>query len=271
METVLAGIARRDRTRRALAIALAAVAAAALGIVLVLAFVRRDRDEPDEQRVEAVRPSCPITARVLAAQQTNAERHEWLVTTLRDACSRDRWPDDYLTCVARGGDECASRLAATGRRTSGVFAIADGPIACLSAARAMQRCELTRVEARVALDDLGRALEQGVVPACATLEQEWNERAAQACAPGQTLSIDGPPPVGPPPQVEPGAVGYLSVTSQPPAKILVDHVDTGRTTPASIPLPPGKHRITFVVGFDKYTYPATIRSGKTIAFVKDFR
>jgi hypothetical protein len=275
METVLSGIARRDRLRRHLAIGLAALVAAVLGVALVLLFLARTHDEPDKQ---AVAPSCPITARVHAAQQTNPERHDWLVTTLRDACTRDHWPDDYLTCVATGGDDCASRLAVTGARTSGVFAIANGPIACLSAAKTMQwvsACNPSDTDSRAALNDLGAELERGVTPSCVALGEVWARVATQACAPPPPTPVGPPPPpIEPPAQAEPGEVGYLTLTSKPRAKILIDHVDTGRMTPItgrSLPLAPGKHRVTFWIGDDKYTFPATIHAGQTTALVKDFQ
>jgi hypothetical protein len=68
--------------------------------------------------------------------------------------------------------------------------------------------------------------------------------------------------------------GYLQVFSKPAAKILVDGVDTGMTTPISgqsLALPPGKHKITFVVAGDRYAYPVVIEAGATETLTKDLQ
>ncbi len=66
--------------------------------------------------------------------------------------------------------------------------------------------------------------------------------------------------------------GYLTVASKPVAKILVDGADTGLSTPItgkSLALAPGRHKITFVMGDDRYTFPVTIAAGKTEKLDKD--
>jgi hypothetical protein len=68
--------------------------------------------------------------------------------------------------------------------------------------------------------------------------------------------------------------GYLQVFSKPPAKILVDMNDTGMKTPISgqtLALPPGKHKITFVIGDDRFTYPVMIKAGVTDTMSKDLQ
>jgi hypothetical protein len=68
--------------------------------------------------------------------------------------------------------------------------------------------------------------------------------------------------------------GYLQVFSKPPAKILVDGVDTGMKTPISghaLALTPGKHKITFVIGDDRFTYPQVIKAGSTDTMSKDLQ
>jgi len=48
--------------------------------------------------------------------------------------------------------------------------------------------------------------------------------------------------------------------------ILVDGVDSGLKTPISghaLALTPGKHKITFVIGDDRFTYPTMIKAGFT--------
>jgi tetratricopeptide (TPR) repeat protein len=68
--------------------------------------------------------------------------------------------------------------------------------------------------------------------------------------------------------------GYLWVNSKPKAKILIDGVDTGLTTPITgktLPLTPGKHKVTFVIDDDRFTYPVLIQPGKTEVMSKDLR
>jgi hypothetical protein len=71
------------------------------------------------------------------------------------------------------------------------------------------------------------------------------------------------------------AKGYLQVLSKPTnAKILVDGVDSGLTTPIKgkkLALTPGKHKITYVIGDDRFTYPVNIQPGKTELMSKDLR
>jgi hypothetical protein len=68
--------------------------------------------------------------------------------------------------------------------------------------------------------------------------------------------------------------GYLQVFSKPTAKILVDGVDSNMKTPISghaLSLTPGKHKITFVIGDDRFTYPVTIKAGSTETMSKDLQ
>jgi outer membrane biosynthesis protein TonB len=68
--------------------------------------------------------------------------------------------------------------------------------------------------------------------------------------------------------------GYLQVFSKPVAKILVDGVDSGMKTPISghtLALSPGKHKVTFVIGDDRFTYPVTIKQGSTETMSKDLQ
>jgi tetratricopeptide (TPR) repeat protein len=70
------------------------------------------------------------------------------------------------------------------------------------------------------------------------------------------------------------AKGYLEVFSKPEAKILVDGVDTGLTTPIqgkALALAPGKHKVTFVIGGDRYTYFVQTKSGQTDTMTKDLQ
>jgi serine/threonine protein kinase len=67
--------------------------------------------------------------------------------------------------------------------------------------------------------------------------------------------------------------GYLAVTSKLPARIAVDGVDTGLTTPITghmLPLAPGKHKVTFVMGNDRrVTFPVLIKAGENTALHED--
>ena len=60
--------------------------------------------------------------------------------------------------------------------------------------------------------------------------------------------------------------------STPWAKVLIDDKDTGRTTPipprSKIPLEPGAHKVTFVVGTKRFDFTVQIVSGETEKLVK---
>ncbi len=67
------------------------------------------------------------------------------------------------------------------------------------------------------------------------------------------------------------ANGYLSITSTPPARIWIDHIDTGLTTPIdAMPVKPGRHKVTFTVAGDRFTYAITIVAGETTTMTKTF-
>jgi serine/threonine protein kinase len=71
-----------------------------------------------------------------------------------------------------------------------------------------------------------------------------------------------------------GDKGYLQVQSTPSAKIFVDGVDTGLSTPVGgkqLSLAPGKHKITFAIGGDKFTFAVMIKAGQTEVLKKDLQ
>ncbi|HSD85962.1 MAG TPA: hypothetical protein VLB44_00550 [Kofleriaceae bacterium] len=71
-----------------------------------------------------------------------------------------------------------------------------------------------------------------------------------------------------------GAKGYLELSTKPAAKVFIDGVDTGLTTPIkghAIPLTPGKHKVTFVIGDDRFAYFVVIQAGKTEKLSKDLQ
>ena len=67
--------------------------------------------------------------------------------------------------------------------------------------------------------------------------------------------------------------GYLVAYTTPWAKVLIDGKDTGKMTPiaprAKIALTPGKHKVTFVVGRETWSYWVTIKGGETSKITKD--
>jgi len=66
--------------------------------------------------------------------------------------------------------------------------------------------------------------------------------------------------------------GYLQLTSKPPAKVLIDGSDTGKMTPVSgLAVAPGKHKITFIINDDKFTYPVNVTAGQTVVLSKDLQ
>ena len=59
-------------------------------------------------------------------------------------------------------------------------------------------------------------------------------------------------------------VGYLTVSSVPPAKVFIDDFDTGRTTPIDqLALPPGNHRLRLEAGALKRALGFKITAGAT--------
>ena len=64
--------------------------------------------------------------------------------------------------------------------------------------------------------------------------------------------------------------GYLRIDTQPAARIYIDGVDTGVIAPGALSMPPGHHKVTFVVGDARYTYPVTIVGGRTETLLKTF-
>jgi len=93
------------------------------------------------------------------------------------------------------------------------------------------------------------------------LTKSQQEKLAQICLRQKVSFLEGDP-------------GFLQVQSKPAAKIFVDGKDTGLTTPITgiqLPLAPGKHKITFLVGADRYAYPVTIQSGELETMSKDLQ
>jgi hypothetical protein len=92
-----------------------------------------------------------------------------------------------------------------------------------------------------------------------TLTPEQQKKFAQVCVRMKTPYQGGSP------------TGQVEIQSDPPANIFIDGKDTGKTTPVTLDLAPGKHKVTFVVGIDRFTYPVAVQAGQKQAIVKDLR
>jgi serine/threonine protein kinase len=64
--------------------------------------------------------------------------------------------------------------------------------------------------------------------------------------------------------------GFLSVTSNPSAKISVDGVEVGQS-PIKVPTTPGKHKVMFTLGTDKFAFPVIVKAGETTNFHKELK
>jgi hypothetical protein len=90
-----------------------------------------------------------------------------------------------------------------------------------------------------------------------------------ACAIGAIVVAEGVGQARPLAEPLPRAdtdTGYLDVSSDPPAKIIIDEVDWGRMTPAQhLPLKPGHHKLTLVTpeGGKRRNIGFTVESGQT--------
>lgn len=116
-------------------------------------------------------------------------------------------------------------------------------------------------------------------PPAAKVEEARVEPTPAPSEPVREQPAEPPPAPQPPepapqpqdPYVEP--VGHLHVYSTPVARVFVDGVDTGMSTPIrgdNLPLRPGKHKVMFVLGDDKYTFAVRIKAGQTESISKSF-
>jgi tetratricopeptide (TPR) repeat protein len=62
--------------------------------------------------------------------------------------------------------------------------------------------------------------------------------------------------------------GKLVITTSPPARVFIDGKEVG-TSPITVEVSPGRHRVSLVVGSDKYTYATMARAGETVTMHKD--
>ena len=66
----------------------------------------------------------------------------------------------------------------------------------------------------------------------------------------------------------------IAARSALPRSFVLDTVDTGKTTPITghgLPLAPGKHKITFVIGDAGYSYSVVITAGQTETMTKNLK
>jgi len=67
--------------------------------------------------------------------------------------------------------------------------------------------------------------------------------------------------------------GYLIAWTTPWARVFIDGKDTGKMTPiaprARIALTPGTHKVTFVVGAERFSYSVDVAAGETLRLKKD--
>ncbi|HSN30472.1 MAG TPA: PEGA domain-containing protein [Kofleriaceae bacterium] len=128
-------------------------------------------------------------------------------------------------------------------------------------------------EAAIACQPSTRVYELAFMAACnaksvAKARQYW---AKIPVATGQQLkqmcirngisedTLDGGPAAPPPAD----GMGRVRIDSVPPAMILLDGTDLGRRTPDIVTTQPGKHKVTYVIGHDRYTFPVTVNAGET--------
>jgi len=89
-------------------------------------------------------------------------------------------------------------------------------------------------------------------------------------------NLQGTKPADPaakqPPKVPADAKGFAAISSIPSARIWIDGKDTGLSTPIighALPLAPGKHKVTFVIGADRFTFSVTVKAGETATLHKE--
>jgi hypothetical protein len=95
---------------------------------------------------------------------------------------------------------------------------------------------------------------------------------------GSQSDIDATPNCQPAGAVDPFdprpvcATAKLHAKSTPTdAELFIDGMDTHQTTPATVPVTPGRHHVTFLVGEDKYTYVIDVGANETVELDKDLR
>jgi hypothetical protein len=168
---------------------------------------------------------------------------------LTSACSADALKEDGLSHVAKG--EHAQALA--------------------------------KLEESLACRDDAYVVQLAFMEACASHNAPKAQLFFMRLAPEQQtklmeICIRQSPPIDPQggPQGATAApsdgMGMLHATAKPAtAKIFIDGVDTGMVGTADVPVAPGKHKISFEVGSDKYTYPFVIEAGATATVSKDLQ
>jgi serine/threonine protein kinase len=166
---------------------------------------------------------------------------------------------DDQTKAAGSADDKAAGDEAAGDEAAGDEAAADKAAADKAAAE------------KAAADKVKAAVDKGTADrAKAAAEKAAADRAKAAADKARKArgSVDDNPADR---AAATPSKGWVQLTSKPTAKILVDGVDIGKSTPITgraLALPAGRHRITFQIGGDKYTFTVTVEAGKTISLDK---
>ena len=119
--------------------------------------------------------------------------------------------------------------------------------------RSRREWPCTRVRPTEAVTS-GDEMMKALLPACALIFAAW----AGVAAPAARADVAAP--------AQEAATGFLDVTSEPPARILIDDADVGQSTPQHrLPVRAGHHKLTLVTsdGARMLTIGFTVEAGQT--------
>jgi hypothetical protein len=285
-----------------------AIAALVLGIAAVVKFVVL-ADDGGPRRAEAVAAgTIVITAPVEGRYEVfvGEESRGWIeggqLTLERIAAGEAH----RIRVVGDGIDPCARTIELTGGQTetiacqavaapagpaeppatddqgAGATAAEDDPVSAPSAeetaaagadAGAVPSEPAEPAAAGVAGDAVAEAEQAAARQAEERRRREERAAARRQRAVAAEAKAEARPRATPSAATGADDVGYLVAYSTPWAKVLIDGKDTGKMTPiaprAKIALPPGKHKVTFVVGRESWSYTVTITAGETSKLTKD--
>jgi hypothetical protein len=118
-----------------------------------------------------------------------------------------------------------------------------------------------------------KAADKTARPTHPPVEDDPLGRLQGGTKPGERKPVEEPT-LKPLPKLPGDTKGYAAITSSPPAKIAIDGKDTGLSTPIAghaLPLAPGRHKITFVIGGDRFTFSMVIKAGEVSSLHKDLQ
>jgi hypothetical protein len=229
-----------------------------------------DKKEPDFKAVINGQPPLPIAAgkrkiRIEAAQG-KCEREVDLAADVTTEL------DCPLGMGTGSGSAAGSAAAATGSNSASSAAPGGASASSTSSNTTVNGTGSATTTTTTTISSTTTTATAGTGSAAETPPVRPRDTTAKTITPQPTN-----PTVRPvkPPDATPALAdkGFLIVTCKPPAKILVDGVSTGMTTPIAghaLPLTPGAHKVTFEIGADKYSFRVSIEAGKTAALTKDF-